>query len=177
MATPIGNLADASLRSLHVLELVDAIACEDTRQCQSLLRAMVSTARRRPAGLHQHNERGRRAVIRRLQAGRTRGPGERCRNAGPSATRAAVVEGRACGRPGVVVIPGPSSVTAALSVAGCNDAQGPGIRVRGLPASARRRTDRAPGVDRQEPRAVVLLEAPHRIGELLQGLTVLGQRR
>ena len=57
VATPIGNLADVTLRALHVLSLVDAVACEDTRVAGALLQAY---GLQRPAlalvALHAHNE-------------------------------------------------------------------------------------------------------------------------
>ena len=54
VATPIGNLADLSLRAIHVLGLVDAVACEDTRQSAVLLRHL---GLHKPLiALHQHNE-------------------------------------------------------------------------------------------------------------------------
>ena len=37
VATPIGNLADASARSLEVLRTADLVACEDTRTTRTLL--------------------------------------------------------------------------------------------------------------------------------------------
>ena len=69
IATPIGNLAAISLRALHVLQLVDAIACEDTRHTQGLLR---SYGLERPSAqllaVHQHNEaQAAQGIIARLQ--------------------------------------------------------------------------------------------------------------
>ena len=55
VATPIGNLADITLRALHLLNLADAIACEDTRHTQQLLRAYGIDAKPLLA-LHEHNE-------------------------------------------------------------------------------------------------------------------------
>ena len=71
VATPIGNLADISLRALHVLQLADTIACEDTRHTQALLRGYgIDRAGTRLLALHQHNEReGAAQVVERLQRG------------------------------------------------------------------------------------------------------------
>ena len=55
VATPIGNLADIGLRALHVLALVDAIACEDTRHSAALLHRFGIV---KPLiAAHEHNER------------------------------------------------------------------------------------------------------------------------
>jgi len=65
VATPIGNLADITLRALHVLQLVDAVACEDTRHTQSLLRAYgIDRPGAQLLALHQHNEADRKASCR-----------------------------------------------------------------------------------------------------------------
>ena len=68
VATPIGNLADISLRAIQVLSLVDAVACEDTRVTAGLLRHL---GLHKPLlSLHQHNEHEAAAgLVARLQAG------------------------------------------------------------------------------------------------------------
>ena len=55
IATPIGNIGDISLRALHVLSLVDAIACEDTRITKNLLTQYGIS--KELIISHQHNER------------------------------------------------------------------------------------------------------------------------
>lgn len=57
VATPIGNLADISLRALQVLKTVDLIAAEDTRQSKKLLtHYAISTPM---ISLHNYNEKQR----------------------------------------------------------------------------------------------------------------------
>jgi 16S rRNA (cytidine1402-2'-O)-methyltransferase len=57
VATPIGNLADITLRALDVLRNVDRIACEDTRQTQKLLNHFQIA--KPTISYHEHNERER----------------------------------------------------------------------------------------------------------------------
>ncbi len=67
-------------------------------------------------------------------------------------------------------------MTAALSVAGIDDHDGHGFVFRGfLPARAGERTAAVQALA-QEPRAVVLFEAPHRIMALADALVALGAR-
>jgi len=61
VATPIGNLADLSLRALHVLALVDRVACEDTRTSGALLRHFG--IEKPLLALHEHNERAAAAQV------------------------------------------------------------------------------------------------------------------
>jgi 16S rRNA (cytidine1402-2'-O)-methyltransferase len=78
-----------------------------------------------------------------------------------------------------VPLPGASSITTALSVAGAvahSHEHGGFVFAGFLPA---KNAERATMIQQQlanEPRCVVLLEAPHRIGELAQALAVLGER-
>ncbi|MGN6534607.1 MAG: 16S rRNA (cytidine(1402)-2'-O)-methyltransferase [Mesorhizobium sp.] len=53
VATPIGNLADITLRALETLAAADVLACEDTRVSRVLLERYG--IRRRTTAYHEHN--------------------------------------------------------------------------------------------------------------------------
>lgn len=177
VATPIGNLADISLRALHVLARVDAVACEDTRHTQQLLRAYgLDRPGSQLLALHQHNEaEAAHSVLERL------GQGQRVAYVSDAGTPAISDPGarlvaavRLAGFR-VMPLPGASSVTTALSASGMTGDSG-FVFAGFLPSKA---TERQLAVQHlaQESRAVVLLEAPHRIEALAQALAVLGLRR
>ncbi|MEP0277030.1 MAG: 16S rRNA (cytidine(1402)-2'-O)-methyltransferase [Nitratireductor sp.] len=53
VATPIGNLADITIRALETLAAADIVACEDTRITRRLLERYA--IRRKPIAYHEHN--------------------------------------------------------------------------------------------------------------------------
>lgn len=179
VATPIGNLADISLRALHVLQLADTIACEDTRHTQALLRAYgIDRPGTRLLALHQHNEsEAALQVIARLREGQRVAYVSDAGTPAISDPGARLVAALAAESLQAIPIPGPSSVTAALSVAGIDISAGDRFVFAGFLAS--RSTERTTQVEAlaSEPRAVVLLEAPHRIDALAGALAILGPRR
>jgi 16S rRNA (cytidine1402-2'-O)-methyltransferase len=168
VATPIGNLADLTLRAVHVLGLVDAVACEDTRVGGSLLGHLGLS---KPLlALHQHNEQ---AATTQVLARLARG--ERVAYVSDAGTPAVsdpgavlVAAAQAAGHP-AVPLPGASSVLVALSVAG--DCAATGFAFIGfMPPKAGERVAALAALVQRKDESLVLFEAPHRIAALLDGL-------
>ena len=173
VATPIGNLADITLRALHTMQLADAIACEDTRHTQPLLRHYGID---KPLlAVHEHNEaQAAGLVMERLQRG------ERVAYVSDAGTPAVsdpgarlVAAAQAAGFR-VMPLPGASSVTTALSVAGIAG-DGAFVFAGFLPSKAGER-DQAIALLALDTRATVILEAPHRIEALARAMAPLAGR-
>jgi 16S rRNA (cytidine1402-2'-O)-methyltransferase len=159
VATPIGNLEDVSARALRVLRSVAVIAAEDTRRTAHLLdRYGISTA---TISLHAHNERQRvPELLDRLAAGEDVAL---VSDAGtPAISDPGAVLVRAASERGMSVspIPGPSAVTALLSVAGLDQV---GFVFLGFPPT--RSKDRKLWLERLAGAVpvAVFYEGPHRI--------------
>jgi 16S rRNA (cytidine1402-2'-O)-methyltransferase len=117
VATPIGNMADITLRALDLLRAADAIACEDSRVTLKLLQRYGIKARL--IAYHDHNgAEARPDILRRLGGGQvialvSDAGTPLISDPGYKLVRAVVEAGHK-----VTALPGPSSVLAALSLAG-----------------------------------------------------------
>jgi 16S rRNA (cytidine1402-2'-O)-methyltransferase len=165
VATPIGNLADASPRSLEVLREADLIACEDTRTTRTLLaRYGVATS---TVALHQHNERAATVKLMNLLK-----EGKRLALVSDAGTPALSDPGALlvaeAHRAGIRVspVPGPNAAAAAFSAAGF---AADGFLFAGfLPASGRARKEALQALDADCP--LILYEAPHRVLQTVRDL-------
>ncbi len=168
VATPIGNLADITLRAIHVLAKVDAIACEDTRHSAPLLRALGIEGKPLIA-LHEHNEReAAGGVLLRLARGERVAYISDAGTPAVSDPGAALVAATHSAGYRVLPIPGASSAVAALSVAG--DAAAGGFAFVGfLPQRSGERATALKALAASKT-TQVLFEAPHRIDALALAL-------
>ncbi len=173
VATPIGNLADISLRALETLRTVKLIAAEDTRKTRRLLTTYkIKTPM---TSYHEHNKRAKlgyllsyleQADVALVSEAGTPGisdPGHEL-----------IVATSQRGIP-IVPIPGPSVVITALTVSGL-----PTDRFTYLGFLPRRVNERRRllGTLADEPATMIILEAPHRLRAALNDLLlVLGDRR
>ena len=174
VATPIGNLGDISLRAKEVLASVDLVAAEDTRHSRTLLTRLG--LEKKLISFHEHNEIARTPkIIRLLAAGHCvalisdagtpllSDPGYRL-------LKAVREQGLKA-----VPVPGPSALTAALSIAGLPTDR---FVFEGfLPAKSGARTRHLRSL-LAEPRTMVFYEAPHRLKKVLDDMAqILGGDR
>jgi 16S rRNA (cytidine1402-2'-O)-methyltransferase len=174
VATPIGNLADIALWAVHVLSLVDAVPCEDSRVAGALLHHL---GLHKPLiTLHQHNEReAADAVLQHLRADRRVAYATDAGTPAVSDPGAALVQMVSKQSFRVIPIPGASSVVAALSVAGDT---GPGFRFCGFAPHKGQERQRALEAACDDAGTQVWLESPHRIVSLAEAWAArAGDRR
>jgi len=169
VATPIGNLADITLRALDTLKQADVIACEDTRVTAKLLARYEI---QKPL-LIFHAQSGRHATTRILQL---LGDGKRVALVTDAGTPGVSDPGnelvrsvRDVLRDEVIIeaIPGPTALTAALSIAGMPTHE---FTFLGFLPHKKGRQTRFKEIAESE-RAIVFYESPHRIEKALQSLT------
>jgi len=167
VATPIGNLEDITLRAIRVLKEADAIFCEDTRVTAKLLqRYEISKPLVRCDA--EMEETAAKAAIEMLQEGKKIALVSDAGTPGisdPGARLVARVRKFAL-EVKIEAIPGPSAITAALSIAGLESDEF--IFLGFLPHKKGRQT--ALKEIAATERAVVLYESPHRILKLLKEL-------
>lgn len=174
VATPIGNLADISLRALQILKEVDLILAEDTRHSRPLLNHYGITTQLKAC--HEHNESKLLDwVVEQIQAGQSLAL---ISDAGtPLISDPGFVLVRALREADlrIEVVPGASSVIAALSVAGL--ATDRFLFDGFLPAKQAARCEALKQYQREQ-RTVVLLESSHRILACLNDIDkILGDQR
>ena len=167
VATPIGNLADLTLRAIHVLALADIVACEDTRVTARLLQHLGLD--KRLMSVHQHNEAQSGAeVIDALQQGLRVAYVSDAGTPAVSDPGAHLVSQVQTAGLRAVPIPGVSSSTTALSVSG--DTQSATFHFVGfLPAKGAQRAQALEAALGWSG-SIVFFEAPHRIADLLKDL-------
>jgi 16S rRNA (cytidine1402-2'-O)-methyltransferase len=174
VATPIGNLGDISRRAIEVLSSVDVIAAEDTRHTGKLLSEFSISSKL--IALHDHNEdRSTARIIQMLEGGQSIAI---VSDAGtPLISDPGYHLVNQCLSRGfdVVAVPGPSSVTAALSIAGMptNRFSFEGF----VPAKNVARREFLSNL-KFETRTQVFFESPHRISETLRTIAeIMGRER
>jgi len=164
VATPIGNLGDITLRALDVLKDVDLVAAEDTRHSGMLLKHFAIN---KPLiSYHEHNEAMRTAhLIERLAAGEKIALITDAGTPGLSDPGARLIRECIKRELSFTIIPGPSSILAALVGSGFSSEKfffGGFLPVKG----GRRERELRAAATRDE--TTIFFESPYRLSKTLK---------
>ncbi len=175
VATPIGNLKDITQRALDTLSNVDVILCEDTRVTTKLL--MAYDIKKPLLSYHKHSKIGKiDQILDLLKEGKelalVSDAGTPTISDPGSFLILKIVENFG-GEINIVSIPGPSAVTAALSISGfCADK----FKFLGFPPHKKGRQTFFRNISKEKD-TIVFYESKHRIKKALLELSeVSGER-
>ncbi len=173
VATPIGNLGDITLRALHVLNLVDGIACEDKRHSLLLLKHYGIS--KPMMAIHEHNEAGAaKKLIDRLKAGERWAYLSDAGTPGISDPGARLVSEVQMSGYRTIPIPGASALTAMLSIAGGVLLAAHGqFQFFGFLPSPKNEMEEALRLMIESSVPTVFYESPHRLTKTLTRLSEL----
>lgn len=173
VATPIGNLADITLRALETLREVDYVASEDTRKTGRLLKHFE--IKKPQISFHEHNEqRAGAKIVRLLEEGHSVAlvsdagtPG--IADPGYTLVRQAIERDLP-----YTMIPGPSALIMAVVLSGL---PAHSFTFRGFPPRKQGKRQRFLKLDEDSPHTLVFYESPYRIKAFLaDALAVYGDR-
>lgn len=174
VATPIGNLEDITLRALRILEEVDIIAAEDTRQTIKLLNHYG--IKKQMISYHEHNKKERGIQLAQLaEEGKSIAVVTDAGCPGISDPGEDIV--KICYERNITVtmIPGASAAITGLVLSGMTT--GRFVFEGFLPVNKRAKKERIEML-KNEQRTVILFEAPHKLKQTLNDLyKILGDRK
>ncbi len=171
VATPIGNMEDISRRALKALEKADFVLCEDTRVTKKILfRFKIKTPL---LSYHQHSGIKRiEEIIDKLEKGKDLALVSDAGTPGisdPGSKLIKEVEERLSDKVKVVPVPGPSALTAAVSISGFPAER---FLFLGFPPAKKKRKAFFRKISESEY-PVVFYESPHRVLKSLKELEEL----
>lgn len=172
--TPIGNLKDITLRALEVLENVDIIAAEDTRQTLKLLNHFE--IKKTLISYHQHNEQGKSEDILELaQQGKSIAIVTDAGTPGISDPGAVIVQKCIENNFEFEVLPGATAITTALVYSGLDTTK---FVFRGFISRENKERKKLFEEVKNLRETIIFYESPHRLLSTLSTLmNELGNRR
>ena len=176
IATPIGNSEDITLRALKTLQEVDVIACEDTRVTSKLCNIHKINCKGKLISYHEHNSQKMIPVlIKKIKSGINIGVVTDAGTPLISDPGYKLIQAALDEKIAVRSVPGPSALTAAISIAGISSDQ---FMFLGFlprkPIMRRKRINSILHIDS----SIIIFESSHRINKLLKDLyLLLGNRK
>jgi 16S rRNA (cytidine1402-2'-O)-methyltransferase len=169
VATPIGNLGDITQRAIDALTAADIVCCEDTRRTGMLL-SHLGISGKKYVVVNEHTEHDAcDEIVAAIVAGRNVALVSDAGTPGISDPGERVVRAALAANIPVTSAPGVAALTMALVLSGMPTAR---FVFEGfLPRSGGERAARLAAIA-DEPRTIVLYEAPHRIERTLADLEV-----